>query len=223
MSERRFESDMTKKEKRQMNWKRLKSLHGKAKREHIWAYYKVPLFGILAAIIILLFGINWIQTLRYDQILYVGVLNNTSADAESLSRDFKAFIGNDNKFDKVDFDTSLSIESQSEAQDTSGQIRFDVYTATALYDAVLVDEINFNKYKELDTFQPVAGILNEENEDYAPLITDGKGLKLEDNAVLNAYGIETQEPLYLMVGSKTKQEENVNALIAFLMEKEKKE
>ena len=78
MSERRFESDMTKKEKRQMNWKRLKSLHGKAKREHIWAYYKVPLFGILAAIIILLFGINWIQTLRYDQILYVGCLLYTS-------------------------------------------------------------------------------------------------------------------------------------------------
>ena len=149
MSERRFESDLSKKEKRQINRQRFKSLHGKAKLEHIWAYYKVPLFGTIAVIVILLFGINWMKTLMYDQILYVGVLNNTTADAEGLAQDFKAFIGNENKFDRVDFDTSLSIESQNEMQDTSGQIRFDVYTAAALYDAVLVDETNFKKYQRL--------------------------------------------------------------------------
>ena len=51
--EKRYESDMTRKEKRQNELKKLKSMTFKQKAAYIWEYYKGVFAGIIIACVII--------------------------------------------------------------------------------------------------------------------------------------------------------------------------
>lgn len=67
----------------------LRSLHGRKKWEHIWAYYKLPI--AIALIIIYIFGYAAYRHLtKKEDILYLGLVNVTAGSdlTEQLTTDF---------------------------------------------------------------------------------------------------------------------------------------
>ena len=218
MGGRKYESDMTKKEKRELRRQQLKSTHGKARLDYIWTYYKLEMGLILVFVIIGALVINWLLSLRYDQFLYVGVINNTACNGEQMAQDYKKFIGNDNKFDTVEVDSTMTIDPDSEISDFYGSYRFTVYTSTSVLDAAIVDEETFESHKDVGVFLNLEDLVSEADPESLDSIVDGVGLDLQGNEKLASYGVNTEEPVYLMVNRQTENAEHIVEFIRFLEE-----
>ncbi len=50
--EKKYESDLSRQEKLEQQWKTIRSLKGKKKLEYLWSYYKVILVILLAVILV---------------------------------------------------------------------------------------------------------------------------------------------------------------------------
>lgn len=218
MSDRKYESDMTKKERRELRRQQLKSTHGKERLDYIWTYYKLEMLLILVVVIICALAVNWLLSLRYDQILYVGVINNTACNGEQMAQDYKKYIGNDNKFDTVEVDSTMTIDPDSEISDFYGSYRFTVYTSTSVLDAAIVDEETFESHKDVGVFLNLEDMVSDADDEVLDRIVDGVGLNLQGNEKLASYGVDTSEPVYLMVNRQTENMEYIKDFIRFLEE-----
>lgn len=220
MSERKYESDMTKKEKRKLRKEQLLSTHGKDRIDYIWSYYKLEIFFGIIIVVVCAIIINSLWHMRYKQILYVGVVNAEDCDGEKMAADFREFIDNDNKFDMVDVDTSITIDPDSDLNDFYGTFRFTTYTSTSIMDVAIMDKDVFELYKDSGAFEPLADYLTE--EDNAGLsftdvsVVDQTALDLTGNEKLASYGIDTSKPVYLIVSGQSENEEYVKQYIRFL-------
>ena len=218
MSERRYESDMTKKEKRQMRKEQLKSMKGKERLDYIWTYYKLEIAMAVFFVIIGVLAINWLLGFRYDQILYVGVVNSEQCNGEQMAADYKEFIGNNNKFDEVDVDTSMEIDPSGNTNDFYGEFRFSVYNSAPVLDAVIVDQEVFEVYDDSGLFMNLEDFFTEDAQEYQDLITNNTGLNLKGSKTLQSYGVDSTQPVYLMVSRQTENIEYVKDYIRFLLQ-----
>lgn len=218
MSERRYESDMTKKEKRQMRKEQLKSMKGKERLDYIWTYYKLEIAMAVFFVIIGVLAINWLLGFRYDQILYVGVVNSEQCNGEQMAADYKEFIGNNNKFDEVDVDTSMEIDPSGNTNDFYGEFRFSVYNSAPVLDVVIVDQEVFEVYDDSGLFMNLEDFFTEDAQEYQELITNNTGLNLKGSKTLQSYGVDSTQPVYLMVSRQTENIEYVKDYIRFLLQ-----
>lgn len=216
MSMQKHESDMTRKEKRQQRRLQLKSLTGKEKMEYIWTYYKMEIGLLVLFIIVGIFALQWLMNLRYDEILYIGVVNNADCRGEEIAKDYKQFINNHNRFDKVDVDTTIQIDqNENNNSDFYGTYRFTLFTSTPLFDVVIVNKDIFENCKSLDTFEDLTDLVSEAGADLTA-VTDKTGYDLQGNEKLASYGINTDEPVYLMMNRQSENEKYVVEFLRFL-------
>lgn len=216
MSDRKYESDMTKKEKRQLRKEQLLSTHGKDRIGYIWSYYKLEMmFGVII-VVFAIFFVNWLLNLRYDQILYVGVVNYGGCDGEKMAADYREYIDNDDKFDMVDVDTTLAISSEGEMGDFTGTARLVSQMSSSLIDVIILDQYAFDFYKDTEVFMDLNEFFADADGEYSAFIAEEIGLDLTGNEVLASYGIDTSEPVYLMVSDQSKNKEYVKEFVDFL-------
>lgn len=220
MSTQKYESDMTRKEKRQLRKSRLKSLKGKKKIEYIWNYYKLEIGLLILFVVVGIFALQWLLNLRYNELLYIGVVNNTDCQGEEIAKDYKQFINNDNRFDKVDVDTTMEIDqNENNNSDFYGTYRFSLFTSTPLFDVVIVDQDIFESCKSLGTFADLTDLVSEAGLDVTA-VTDKTGYDLQGNEKLASYGINTDDPVYLMMNRQSKNEKYAMEFIHFLEDSE---
>ena len=74
--EKRYESDMTRKEKRQNELKKLKSMTFKQKAAYIWEYYKGVFAGIIIACVIISIGVQMFQNSQLKSLLSIAVVDS---------------------------------------------------------------------------------------------------------------------------------------------------
>lgn len=208
---------MTKKEKRQLRKEQLLSTHGKDRIDYIWTYYKLEIIFTIIIVIFALFFVNWLLKLRYDQILYVGVVNSESCDGEKMAADYRKYIDNDDKFDMVDVDTTLMISPEGEIGDFAGPARFVSQMSSALMDVVIMDQDTFEFYHDTETFADMNAFLADMDEEYTELVTDEIGLDLTGNEKLASYGVDTGKPVYLMINGQSENMKYVKAFVEFLL------
>lgn len=77
--EQKHESDLTKKEKRELEKKKIKSLGFKDRIEYLWTYYKQWLFGALLIIVLICAGAD-IYKSKNQEILVGTAVAGVSAD-----------------------------------------------------------------------------------------------------------------------------------------------
>lgn len=208
---------MTKKEKRQLRKEQLFSTHGKARIDYIWTYYKLEIFFTVIIVVFAIFFVNWLLKLRYDQILYVGVVNCESCDGEKMAADYREYIDNHDKFDMVDVDTTLTAGTEGETSDYVGAVRFVSQMSASLLDVVMLDQDTFDFYYDTETFADMKEFLSDMDGEYSELITEEIGLNLTGNEKLASYGVDTGEPVYLVVNAQSENMEYVKEYIKFLL------
>ena len=71
-----YESDMTRKEKRQNELKKLKSMTFKQKAAYIWEYYKGVFAGIIIACVIISIGVQMFQNSQLKSLLSIAVVDS---------------------------------------------------------------------------------------------------------------------------------------------------
>lgn len=159
-SQKRYESDLTPKEKRQLEWQKISSLGFQAKAEYIWNYYKLHIAGIILGILAIIGVVNWIERLRYEDILCVTVVNAIN-DTTQLAADFKEYLGDDDQYHQINFDTSIQVGDVDE-MDYTMTMKMTVLVGAGSMDILVGDEQFLRHYEEQDMFYKLSEVLDDD-------------------------------------------------------------
>lgn len=148
--EKRYESDMTRKEKRQNELKKLKSMTFKQKAAYIWEYYKGVFAGIIIACVIISIGVQMFQNSQLKSLLSIAVVDSNydhDEQVEALQNDFLAYAGTGDKHEVVDVDTSLL-----SGDDYNAVVKMTVVMGAGTADMMFCGEETYKKYKQQEAF-----------------------------------------------------------------------
>ena len=188
----RYESDLTPKEKRQMEIEKIKSLSFPKKVEHMWAYHKLILASPVILILLIVFAYGWIQNIRMETVLSIAITNGFETDVEWLAEETRERMNIENRFSEVLIDPNFVV-MDGEFDMTSVQ-KFVVIVAAGGMDILISSPEIYEHYKGQGVFLKINEIFTEEEitnlsvvDDYAIEITNypvvGEGLNLFHEAI----------------------------------------
>ena len=225
--EKRYESDMTRKEKRQNELKKLKSMTFKQKVGYIWTYYKGVFAGIIIACVIISIGVQMFQNSQLKSLLSIAVVDsnyNHDEQVEALQNDFLAYAGTGDKHEVVDVDTGRAWRWPGQLWHAAGFISTILYGLLGIsYDEVVkmtvvmgagtadmmfCGEETYKKYKQQEAFLSWKEILGDDYSKYEEYMTDDGRLDLEKCPNWEKYNMVYYSPVYAVVMSSSKNLEN---------------
>ena len=112
--EHKYESDLTKKEKRQMEIEKLKSMNFMEKLDYIWTYYKLWFAGALAVVALIYLGFTMYQGMQKNEVVSVAILG-ANMDAIAAAKDFGIEEDKAVEYRSDDIGTRLNYAVMSEA------------------------------------------------------------------------------------------------------------
>lgn len=215
MEEKRYESDLTRKEKRHLEWEKIKGMSWKARIAHIWEYYK-PHMAVGLGIILLCCIIGQIiYRSQYETILSVAMLNSPMGDSEGMAADFKKYLKDTDKFHEVMVDSSMIFGGDGQSDYTSAMKLTTLIGAQEL-DVMVAPEDQFKHYTELESFYSMEEILTEEEmEMYGDAVTE-YGIRIENREKLQEFQMTVGEDIYLAVFINAENVENAKSFIKYI-------
>lgn len=159
------EFELTPKERRKIEREGMNKLHGKAKAVHIWMYYRIQIALIILGILIIIFGAKAVLDNRYQDILYVGVVNDYTVEDESMEEYLREYLGTESKFDTVTVDNALTLTAE-EAEKNTGNVRLLTYAAIGEIDVIICEEWVYEALKG-DYFNEDGVTVSKDNETLA--------------------------------------------------------
>lgn len=219
--QKKHESDMTSKEKRELEREKLASMHGLEKAEYILVYYKFHIAVVIVVIALLIGSVRWINNLKDENYLYVAVVD-AMTEGENLMEDFRASLGDEEEHHKYLLDTSVFRTENLDGDKVlsyNEQMKLTTLVAAGTVDVLICPKENYEMYTgEEGVVYQISDLMGEEfvEEHADSCIADA--ILIDDNAVLEKYGVSPDEPAYLIVFQYTKHPEEAKAFIDFLME-----
>lgn len=168
--EKRYESDLTPKEKRQLEWKKVKGLSGGKKIEYLWTYYKYWLLVLAAVVFVIYFAVSVYQNARRNPILSVAIVDanwQNETGFEQLSSGLLEAMGTGDKYEEVALDTSVASMESPE-----NMMKATVTIAGGELDLVVCGREFYDHYSEQGAFADWKDILGDEYDAYEPYMTD---------------------------------------------------
>ncbi|MDO5422167.1 MAG: hypothetical protein Q4F41_00390 [Eubacteriales bacterium] len=215
----RYESDMTRKDKRELEKEKLHSMGWKGKLEYIWAYYKPQMAAILGVILLICFIVEWVDNMKKDDIFYAAVINaNMEEDPDLAAADFKAYLGDEDEYHIVTIDTSLQMYGDAQTE-YAMQAKTLALIAAGSLDVMICNEENYEHYSEQESFfdmktEVLSEELYEELKDYV----QGDAILIQDAPKWKELGLTAYEPVYLCAVASGKNLENTVAFIEYLFQ-----
>ncbi len=216
--QKKHESDMTKKERRELEREKLASMNGKEKLEYILTYYKLQIGLVLGAILLIVGVVKWIDSFFDETVLYAAIVNGRNLE-EGMMEEFQAYRGDENRRHKYILDTSIAFQDQ----DGSGEM--DYATATKMLtlvgssatDLFICPKSVYEKYsQEEDFLVPVEQLLGEEFVASHEDICEKDAVRVEKSEILERYGYQSQEAAYLIVFQYSSNHEAAADFVKFL-------
>lgn len=190
------EFELTPKERRQKEREGIRNLHGKDRAVHIWMYYKIQIALVILGILVIIFGVKTVLDNRYQDILYVGIVNDFTVADEEMEEYLRDCLGAESKFDTVTVDNALTLTAE-EAEKNTGNVRLLTYTAIGEIDVVICEDWVYEALK--------GEYLNEDG------ITVSK-----DNEILSRFGIDEYDSWVVCTASGLPHKERAEQFIKML-------
>ena len=168
----KYESDMTRAEKRKQRIETIRKLKGKARLEYLWTYYRS--FLVVAAACIFGFCIvaTMIHNLTRDTALSVAIVDAVrqprQAEEELEQKIGKAMELPEKREVQIDVSASSADTDENKAKLTM------VMSSVGGYDVVICGIDVYDKYKNAGAFRDITEILGTEYDRYKPYMTDGE-------------------------------------------------
>ena len=217
MTEKRYESDLTSKEKRQLELEKIKGMSWKDRIAYIWAYYKPHMavgIGIIA--VLCLIG-QMIYRSQFDTVFYAEIMNGGAGDSAAMADDFKTYIGDEDKYHEITMDSSLFFTGDDSADYTS-VMKFTTLIGAREVDAVIATKEEFESYVEMDAFVPMEELLTEEQmEMYGDSVSE-YGIHVTSSSKLEEFGLTPGEDVYLAVFTYSEHIDNAKSFIKYICE-----
>ncbi len=215
MVNKRYESDLTSKEKRKLEWEKLKSLHGKDRVAHIWTYYKTQMFLALLVIAVLYAAGKTIYRMQFNTVFYAIFVNSDYGDEEAMEVDFKSYLNDDDKFHEIVIDRGFYFTGD-DAQDYGYQIKLQALITGEHVDVMVADKDTFEKYAEGEAFTPMVKLLSDEDLEKYEDDLEPYGIRIRNSEVLEQFGFEMGDEVYLGVFYYAPYPENAVEFIKYL-------
>lgn len=208
--EMKHESDLTPREKRQMEIRKIKSLPFRKKIPYLWTYYKSWLVILLIIIAFAAFIVTVVRNRMTEELISVGI-EDTHPDSQlamdQLEAELLEYMGTGEGLEKVSVDGSFI----SGDEYTAMTKRMTTIAAGDL-DVFICGEDTYQEYKSQNAFREWSEVLGDSYEKYEQYMTDGT-LDLSKCPKWQEYGITLYEPVYAIVFAPD--EEN-NKVLDFL-------
>ena len=95
------ETDLTKKERRQIEKEKLKGMGMGKKLQYIWMYYKIHMLCVLLAVGAVCVGVNIYHHAQMKTVLSIAVVNAGNFNSEDVEAEALKVLGIDNKYAEV--------------------------------------------------------------------------------------------------------------------------
>ena len=201
----RYESDMTRKEKMQLEKEKLSKMNFKEKLAYIWEYYKAVIFGIIAVIFIIGTIVNIHENAKYYDLVSIAVVDYAGLqDVSPIEEDLKEALGTGDKYEKVSIDTSYSFGENLENADYNTLMK----CSQAVYD----------NYSKDDYFLDLSTLFDEATCEKYGIKAGDTCLDISKLKKYQDMGLTYYEPCYLTVLVNTKNADNAAKLIEYLEE-----
>lgn len=220
--QKKHESDMTKKEKRELEREKLASMSKKQKLEYVVTYYK---FSIIAAILIifLIIGIvKWADDLKKETLLYVAAINS-ELDAGTIMDDFRKSIHDTDEYHEFVLDTSIFVGTGKEENadvpiDYNAQMKITTLVGAGTVDIYICPEVIYQNYaKEDGLLYEISDLMGEDFVKEHEAICLEDAIRIENSKVLQSSGITGTEPAYLVAFRYAKHPEIIKQFINYVV------
>lgn len=166
----------------------MKNVEGswKKKLEYFWMYYKLPLFAVVGACLIIGY-FAYAKAAEKEAAFSAMLLDiHTDVQEEVLAEEFADYAGIDTKKYEVSVSTSLLLSDSTSGSYTMASLaKFYTQIGTESLDVCMMLKDDFITYAESDSFMDLREVFTEEElEKFSELYTDAEG------QVLGIYGTD---------------------------------
>ena len=192
----RYESDLSPKERRQLEIEKIKSLSFKEKLEHMWAYHKLILFFPVILVILITFTYQFIQNARRETVLSIAVVDSIGADIEKVTEEVREQLNIHNRFSEITID--INYFTYNGEFDVQSIQKFTVVVAAQGMDVLIsgleIAELYLGKELFLDLNQVFTP------EELAKMnVIDSHAIDITDSSVAKEKLSLYYSPIYFMV------------------------
>lgn len=216
----RYESDMTPKEKRALEWQKLKGMGIKGKLEYLWAYYKFALAILVLLILVIVAVSEMIENSKHQTILNITVTGAAlMEDGEKIGEELAEQFGTGNKYDDVIFDYSYTM-TDVESADYTLVMKFTTMVSAQQIDVLITNQEIYEHYVDGEMFLDLSTLFTEEECQRYGIEEGARYLDITDTAWNQNHQWVPYEPVYLTVISNTKNQEKAKEFIIAVEEEE---
>ena len=195
----------------------LRSLHGRKRWEHIWAYYKLPILGIL--IVLYIFGYAaYRHFTKKEDVLYVSLVNiSAGSDLTGQLTDGFAQYEHLTKKQQVNLLTGLVINETADADEQyvyASELKLLAAVSAQRSDILLMDASARDQLQSEGYFLDLR-TLDTDFGSLDGLCADGATLDIFDTSLIAQAGFEG--PVYLGVLANAPHPERTAAYIRYLL------
>ena len=160
----KHETDLTKKEKRELEKMKLASMGWKGKLQYIWAYYKPQMAAIVAVIAIAFFVKDLYENSRIHTALTVMVIDSYGTKQEEAEEKVEKALGiQDDPYEIVTVDESLRTGEDGVALESYSQMAFTTKVSARAVDVLIGSENYMDGFEFKDEyFMDLTELLPEE-------------------------------------------------------------
>ena len=200
-----------------------KDMTPKKKLEYFFSYYKVEAFIVLVVLCLIAGGIFAIDNMTNTRILYIAVSDSEANLEQNLqfAEEFKQYIGNNRRKDKVSVDSNLSVLGTNEDEFSEFYEYHEksiVLLGAGIVDVYVCEKAYVDFLEDYEDILPVREALGEElSAKYAASLDGNRALQIP-KAAAEAMGI-SYEPSYLVFSKSVHYPEVARSFAQFLMEK----
>lgn len=217
MTEKRYESDLTRKEKWQLEKEKIKKMGWKERLAYIWTYYKPHMAGFLALIMFGCMVGQIIYRAQFDTIFSVAVINGGSGNSEFMQSDFKSYLGDEDKYHEVVVDTSMYLLGD-DGQDYTSITKLTTLVGARDLDAMISPRSQVERFTEMEGLVPMDELLTPEQiEVYGDDVSE-YGLRVNGSEKLKELGMNLGEDAYLSIFVCAKDMDRAKSFITYIYE-----
>ena len=206
------ESDLTKQEKRRMEWEKIKGLGWKKRLPYLWTYYKVWLWVPVVLIVVITSGIQIYHNSLEEPILYINVSETVLESDERTQRlaaDLLQLCGSGGKYETVPITTNIL-----SGDDYTASLQMSIWLSSGDMDILICDEETYKRFQEQEIFMDLAELPGYDDGSLQEHVKDGI-LYLEDEN-WTQYGLVTYKPVCAGVLSTSKHLEAAEKALLYL-------
>lgn len=217
MMQQKHESDLTRKEKWQLEREKIASMSWKKRIEYFFTYYKWVLVAIVAVIALIAFGINWYQNLQKEEILNVVIVNSATSDTEKLNQDLRERLKVKDKNQLITIDTSVYTGEGNQATYNS-TMKLSVVMGARTADIFICDKETFATYDQKGVFLDIEELMGSKFCKAHETEVGKNYISADQSKLAEEYGIIGYEDAYIGIFSYTEHKENAKAFVEFLFQ-----